>query len=37
MKKEAYHKLPFLDVLVNNNDPNSLLTSVYSKKPFTGL
>ena len=29
MEKEAYHKLPFLDVLVNNNDPNSPLTSVY--------
>ena len=37
MEKEAHHKLPFLDVLVNNNDPNSLLTSVYSKKTFTGL
>jgi len=37
MEKEAYHKLPFLDVLVNNNDPNSLLTSVYRKKTFTRL
>ena len=37
MEKEAYHKLPFLDVLVNNNDPNSPLTSVYCKKTFTGL
>ena len=37
MGKEAYHKLPFLDVLVDNNDPNSLLTSVYRKKTFTGL
>ena len=37
MEKEAHHKLPFLDVLVNNNDPNSLLTSVYRKKTFTGL
>ena len=37
MEKEAYHKLPFLDVLVNNNDPNSPLTSVYRKKTFTGL
>jgi len=37
MEKEAYHKLPFLDVLVNDNDPNSLLTSVYRKKTFTGL
>ena len=32
MEKEAYRKLPFLDVLVNNNDPNSPLTSVYRKK-----
>ena len=37
MEKEAHNKLPFLDVLVNNNDPNSLLTSVYRKKTFTGL
>ena len=38
MEREAYHKLPFLDVLVNNNnDPNSPLTSVYHKKTFTGL
>ena len=37
MEKEAHHKLPFLDVLVDNNDPNSLLTRVYSKKTFTGL
>ena len=37
MEKEAYHKLPFLDVLINNNDPNSPLTSVYRKKTFTGL
>ena len=37
MEKEAYHKLPFLDVLVDNNDRNSLLTSVYRKKTFTGL
>ena len=37
MRKEAYNKLPFLDVPVNNNDPNSLLTSVYRKRTFTGL
>ena len=37
MEKEAHHKLPFLDVLVDNNDPNSLLTRVYRKKTFTGL
>ena len=37
MEKEAYHKLPFLDVLVDNNDPISFLTRVYRKKTFTGL
>ena len=38
MEKEAHHKLPFLDVLVdNNNRPNSILTRVYRKKTFTGL
>ena len=37
MEKEAHHKLPFLDVLVdNNNNPNSFLTRVYRKK-ITGL
>ena len=37
MEKEAHHKLPFLDVLVDNNNPNSILTRVYRKKTFTGL
>ena len=37
MEKEAHHKLPFLDVLVDNNDPSSFLTRVYRKKTFTGL
>ena len=36
MEKEAQHKLPFLDVLVDNNDPNSLLTRVYRRKPPLG-
>ena len=31
------HKLPFLDVLIDNNDPSSSLTSVCRKKTFTGL
>ena len=35
--KEAHHKLPFLDVLVDNNNPNSFLTRVYRKKTFTAL
>ena len=29
VEREAHHKLPFLDVLVDNNDPNSFLTRVY--------
>ena len=37
MEKQVNHKLPFLDVLMDNNDPNSSLTSVYRKKTFTGL
>ena len=37
MEKEVHHKLPFLDVLVDKNDPNSFLTRVYRKKTFTGL
>ena len=37
VEKEAHHKLPFLDVLVDNNDPLSFLTRVYRKKTFTGL
>ena len=37
MEKVAHHKLPFLDVLVDNNDPISFLTRVYRKKTFTGL
>ena len=37
MEKEAHHKLPFLDVLGYNNDPNSFLTRVNGKKTFTGL
>ena len=37
MEKQVNHKLPFLDVLIDNNDPSSSLTSVYRKKTFTGL
>ena len=37
IQKEAHHNLPFLDVLVDNNNPNSFLTRVYLKKIFTGL
>ena len=37
MEKKAHHKLPFLDVVVDNNNPNSFLTRAYRKKTFTGL
>ena len=37
MEKEAHHKLPFLDVIVDNNDPSSFLTRVYCKTTFTGF
>ena len=29
MEKQVNHKLPLLEVLIDNNDPNSSLTSVY--------
>ena len=37
MEKQVNHKLPFLNVLIDNNDPNSSLTNVYRKKTLTGL
>ena len=37
MEKEENHKLPFLDVLVDNNRPNFLVTSVFWKKTYMGL
>jgi len=36
MEKESDHKLSFLDVSLNNNEP-SLVTSVFRKSTFTGL
>ena len=36
MEKETDHKIPFLDVLINN-DTHFPITSVYRKKTFTGL
>ena len=36
MEREAYHKLPFLDVSVDNNDPNSFLTGCF-REAYTGL
>jgi len=37
MEKEVSHKLPFLDVLIDNNNPNFSLTRAYHKKTFSGL
>ena len=37
MEKQFNHKLPFLDVLIDNHDPSSSLTRIYHKKTFTGL
>jgi len=37
MEREGCHKLPFSDVLITNNNTNSLLTSVYRNTTFTGL
>ena len=34
MKKEAHHKLPFLDALVDNNNANSFLTRFTVRKPL---
>ena len=36
MEKETDHKIPFLDVFINN-DTHFPVTSVYRKKTFTGL
>ena len=37
METEVNHKLPFLDVLVDNSNPPSLVTSVFRKSTYTGL
>ena len=37
MGKEMDKKFPFLDVLIENSQPQSLITRVYRKKTFTGL
>ena len=36
MERESDHKLPFLDILIDNTGP-SLITRVFRKKTFTGL
>ena len=37
MEKEENRKLPFLDVLIDNNNPRGLITSVFHKSTYTGL
>ena len=37
MEKEMDKKIPFLDVLIDNSQPQSPNTRVYRKKTFTGL
>ena len=37
MEKEVDHRIPFLDVLIDNNCSHAPITSVYCKKTFTGL
>lgn len=34
---EVNHKLPFLDVLIDNSNPPSLVTSVFRRSTYTGL
>ena len=36
IEEEAHNKLPFLDALVDSNDPNSFLSRVYRKKTLLG-
>ena len=38
METEVNHKLPFLDVLLDNSNPPSLVTSIFRKRThYTGL
>ena len=37
VEKEVDKKIPFLDFLIDNSQPQSLITRVYCKKTFTGL
>jgi len=37
MEKQVNYKLPFLDVLIDSNNPNFTLTRGYHEKNFTGL
>ena len=37
LEKEENHKLPFLDVLLDNHSNQGIITSVFHKKTYTGL
>ena len=37
MEKEIDHKIPFLDVFINNDTHFPVTSTVYRKKTFTGL
>ena len=37
MDREVNHKLPFLDALLDKNNNQGLITSVFHKKTYTGL
>ena len=37
MEREENHKLPFLDVLLDNHSNQGIITSVFHKKTYTGL
>ena len=37
MEREETHKLPFLDVLLDNSSNQGIITSVFHKKTYTGL
>ena len=37
MKREENHKLPFLDVLLDNNSNQGIITLVFHKKTYTGI
>ena len=36
MEREENHKLPFLDVLLDNHSNQCIITSVFHKKTYTG-
>ena len=37
MEKKVDHKLPFLDICINNSNVSLTKTTVYRKKTFVGL